>query len=267
MYASGIPMGMLIDSRGPRWGVLIGAIALACGYFPLYSAFERGPGSVPFGVLCLSSFLSGLGSCSAFSGCIKTCATNWPQHRGTATAFPLSGFGLSAFAFTMISGFAFPDNTGSYLLLLALGTFTMVFTGMFFLRMNPPTSYQSVPTEDGSRPAYLRKNSSQMQRSSSRHSKQGSRSNIDGETGRSDIITSPLKRFQYHCVANPETDETSSLISCPGDIPDNDKDSTHGSHHLHKPDITGWQLPRSGAFWKLFILLGLLCGVGLMTIK
>lgn len=35
----------------------------------------------------------------------------------------------------------------------------------------------------------------------------------------------------------------------------------------HKKDITGWALAKSPAFWNLFILLGLLCGVGLMTIK
>jgi hypothetical protein len=39
---------------------------------------------------------------------------------------------------------------------------------------------------------------------------------------------------------------------------------TQGSH---KKDITGWALAKSPSFWNLFILLGLLCGVGLMTIK
>lgn len=203
MYASGIPLGLLIDTRGPRWGVLVGAIALACGYFPLYSAYDKGPGSLPFGVMCLASFLTGLGSCSAFSGSIKVSATNWPQHRGTATAFPLSGFGLSAFAFTAISGFAFPDNTGSYLLMLSIGTFVMVFTGMFFLRMTPPPSpYQALSTEDGGRPTYLRKNSSSSQRSSSRHSKHSSRSN-EAESGESSPPTSLPKQLPTQVISNP----------------------------------------------------------------
>jgi len=203
MYASGIPMGMLIDSKGPRWGVFIGAVALACGYFPLYSAYEKGPGSMPVALLCVASLLTGLGSCSAFSGAIKVSASNWPTHRGTATAFPLSAFGLSALAFTTISGFAFPDNTGSYLLLLSIGTFCIVFTGMFFLRMTPPpATYAAISTDDSDRPGFPRKNSNQMRRTAS-----------------------------------------------------------------HEPDITGMALVRSGAFWKLFIMLGLLCGVGLMTIN
>ena len=36
MYAMGIPAGILIDRKTPRWGVFFGAIALACGYFPIY---------------------------------------------------------------------------------------------------------------------------------------------------------------------------------------------------------------------------------------
>lgn len=267
MYASGIPLGLLIDTKGPRWGVFFGAVALASGYFPLWSAYNRGAGSVPFVLLCLSSLLTGMGSCAAFSGAIKVCATNWPQHRGTATAFPLSGFGLSAFAFTMISGFAFPDNPGNYLLMLAIGTFTMVFTGMFFLRMTPPPApYQSVATEDESRPAFMRKNSNQMTRSSSRHSRHSrhsSKGSMHGEPSKFISAYQP-NSFQFKPTdsSNADVDETSSLVSCPGDIPD-DK----ASHHSHKSDITGFALLKNGAFWKLFIMLGLLCGVGLMTIK
>lgn len=64
-----------------------------------------------------------------------------------------------------------------------------------------------------------------------------------------------------------DIDETSSLVSYPGDVPDHERVSTRSHHHSHKPDVTGWALVRNGNFWKLWILLGLLCGVGLMTIK
>ena len=36
MYATGIPMGMLIDARGPRVAVVIGALALGIGYYPIH---------------------------------------------------------------------------------------------------------------------------------------------------------------------------------------------------------------------------------------
>lgn len=277
MYASGIPLGVLIDKRGPRWGVLIGAVSLACGYFPLYSAYKRGPDSIAVSALCFFSFLTGMGSCSAFSGALKVCATNWPHHRGTATAFPLSGFGLSAFAFTLISGFAFPDNTANYLLMLAIGTFSMVFGGSLFLRMHPPQSpYAAVPTDDEGRPAYKRHDSNEMQRSRSTHSRHSSKGSVHGEPGKLSFVSfaphaasiCPRISFQQH-AGTTEVDETSSLMSGdgPGDLPEEAKSHSE-DHHLHKhPDITGVALLRNTTFWKQFIMLGLLCGVGLMTIN
>ena len=40
-----------------------------------------------------------------------------------------------------------------------------------------------------------------------------------------------------------------------------------GAHHGRQIDIRGWALCRSADFWMLFVLLGVLTGVGLMTIK
>ena len=36
MYTAGIPIGMLVDSRGPRPGVVLGAVALGIGYYSIY---------------------------------------------------------------------------------------------------------------------------------------------------------------------------------------------------------------------------------------
>lgn len=36
MYAAGIPVGLLVDSKGPRPGVLMGGLALGGGYFMLH---------------------------------------------------------------------------------------------------------------------------------------------------------------------------------------------------------------------------------------
>lgn len=36
-YAMGVPAGILIDTRGTRIAVLLGAVALACGYFPIHT--------------------------------------------------------------------------------------------------------------------------------------------------------------------------------------------------------------------------------------
>lgn len=182
MYAMGIPAGLLIDSRGPRWGVLLGCICLAAGYFPLHRAYEAAGNGYSVGLLCFFGFLTGVGSCSAFSASIKTCATNWPRHRGTATAFPLSGFGLSAFLFTFVSGFAFPDDTAGLLLLLAVGTFCMVFTGMLFLRILPAGSpYEAVPADE--RPGFSRNDSNPMRRTRSQHRRHASDNSGKGDGG------------------------------------------------------------------------------------
>jgi MFS family permease len=112
-------------------------------------------------VLCFFSFLTGMGSCSAFTAAIKTAALNWPLHRGTATAFPLAAFGLSAFFFTSISGLLFPDSTESYLLLLVIGTFCMVFFPVFFIYVPHPEEYHALATSEHDPP---RRDSSIMSR-------------------------------------------------------------------------------------------------------
>lgn len=59
-------------------------------------------------------------------------------------------------------------------------------------------------------------------------------------------------------------EETSSLVSsAPGDIQDGETQSRHAS----KPDITGWRLLKTPHFYKLWMMLGIGCGVGLMTIN
>jgi hypothetical protein len=64
-----------------------------------------------------------------------------------------------------------------------------------------------------------------------------------------------------------DSDENSSLMSGPGDIlPDDDAMSTK-TNRSHCLDVTGLALLYKIEFWQLWILMGLLTGVGLMTIK
>lgn len=66
--------------------------------------------------------------------------------------------------------------------------------------------------------------------------------------------------------SGPST-ETSSLLSVPGDIVDVDDAASKKSAHSHYIDVTGLALLYKPDFWQLWVLLGLLTGVGLMTIK
>jgi hypothetical protein len=79
---------------------------------------------------------------------------NWPTHRGTATAFPLSAFGLSAFFYTLIAGIAFPGDTSSLLMLLSLATSLLVLVSIPFLNVvdpHAPTPYAVLPTSERTR--------------------------------------------------------------------------------------------------------------------
>lgn len=40
MYASGIPLGLLTDARGPRLTTILGAITLGVGYYPIYQGTD-----------------------------------------------------------------------------------------------------------------------------------------------------------------------------------------------------------------------------------
>ncbi len=233
----GIPGGMLIDSRGPRWGVFVGVIGLAVGYFPLHSAYDKGAGGMSVPALCFFSLMTGIASCTAFSAALKVCAMNWPQHRGTATAFPLSAFGLSAFFWTTFSAFLFPDDTSAYLLLLAIGATALVFVGMLFLRTVPPTTaYDALSNSDAS----------SRLRSTSAHSRHSSKASTGSGMG--------------------TAEERSSLVSSDGSAP-GDIENLKAHAIPRHPDISGWILVKTLKFWQLWICLGLLCGVGLMTIN
>jgi hypothetical protein len=74
-------------------------------------------------------------------------------------------------------------------------------------------------------------------------------------------------------VHNKDTEETSSLLSqssssAPGDLDSRESDVSDATGlNSRRLDISGLALICTIKFWQLFILLGLLAGVGLMTIK
>ncbi|KAK4186879.1 major facilitator superfamily domain-containing protein [Podospora australis] len=306
MYLTGIPIGLFVDNRGPRPAVVAGAVCLPLGYYPFRLAYESASGSVP--ILCFCSFLTGLGGSMAFSASVKTSAMNWPHHRGTATAFPLAAFGLSAFFFSLCGSVIFPGDTSAFLTLLAVGTFVLIFGGFFFLRVYPHTpSYQALPhggpgLSDSQR---LRRTSSEEAKHP-RPSPLGSpvRGNpevepgmstpttyttpattstqADAEAGSGEPSTSGAPHDQTDVEAarppsppvprNPDEiediDETSSLMSrsssLPGDVL---VQSSVDMDRSHRVDIRGWRLLRNLDFWQLFAIMGILAGIGLMTIN
>ncbi|KAG4026202.1 hypothetical protein MFRU_043g00080 [Monilinia fructicola] len=250
MYAAGIPVGLLVDGKGPRPAVILGMLLLAAGYFPLYQAYDRGSGWLP--LLCLYSFFTGLGGCAAFAASIKTSALNWPHNRGTATAFPLATFGLSAFFFSAFTAFTFPGDAGHFLLVLACGTSGTVFLGFFFLRVIPHTHYSALP-------GHNRSDSNRLHRTKSEETKR--------RAERDALVPEPGAEVPENGVMF-DTDETSSLMSKSTDEESGENiDETDKKDHSHRVDIRGFQLFKTVEFWQLFALMGILTGIGLMTIN
>ncbi|EAQ87920.1 hypothetical protein CHGG_04539 [Chaetomium globosum CBS 148.51] len=291
MYALGVPVGLFVDHRGPRPAVLAGALCLGVGYVPFRAAWETASGSVP--ALCFFAFLTGLGGCMAFAAAVKTSALNWPHHRGTATAFPLAAFGLSAFFFSLCGGIFFPGDTSAFLTLLAAGTFALIFTGFFFLKVYPHTSYQSLPSTSGL------SDSQQLHRTVSEEAKaarrqHGRRRSIDADPGMSPttyttpVATAGPSSESPAAAGGPvdveaalpqppdgrsheaDADETSSLMSkssvssVAGEVLVQNSVDLDRSRRV---DIRGWRLMRSVDFWQLFTIMGILAGIGLMTIN
>ncbi|OOF99459.1 hypothetical protein ASPCADRAFT_203223 [Aspergillus carbonarius ITEM 5010] len=279
MYASGIPLGLLTDARGPRLTTFLGAITLGIGYYPIYLAYEKGSGSLGVAVLSFFAFLTGFGSCSAFSASIKTSASNFPDHRGTATAFPLAAFGLSAFFWSTVSAVLFKDDTGRFLLLLALGTCILNLVSIPFLRILPP-SEPYMPLGRSRSPGMESRRLHTTRSTEFRHSLEdsdeaGTQPSIAYEScppahGRShSVVSNP------HPGHNPDIDETSSLVSKVPSRPSQEflnehdeedalSDVTPDSPH---PDVRGLAMLPRIEFWQLFLTMALLSGIGLMTIN
>lgn len=68
----------------------------------------------------------------------------------------------------------------------------------------------------------------------------------------------------------PETDEHSSLMSTDSTSESGEAIENENSvdkEHLHRLDLRGLQMLPKTEFWFLFSLMGILTGIGLMTIK
>lgn len=215
--------------------------------------------------MCLFSFFTGAGSCSAFTASIKAAALNFPEHRGTATAFPLAAFGLSAFFFATLA-LALPHDTSHFLLLLATGTVVLPVAAFFFLNSAPSRSeYEELPQNE-------------TQRLHRTHVEQ--RAQIESaETGtpqKQSMSMSTIKVQTSDLFTDTDSDaeadsEQSSLLSTP--IPGSPNHNEAKVHDLpiDSPspdlDIRGFKLLPLKEFWLLFALLALMCGIGLMTIN
>lgn len=292
MYSLGVPVGILVDRRGTRPFVLIGAVLLVFGYLPLHRAYDRASCHIAF--LCLFSFLTGLGSCMSFAAAVKTSALNWPHHRGTATAFPLAAFGLSAFFFSSLGGLLVPGDPSAFLELLGWGTCGLTLTSFLFLKVYPhPSPYRALPCPEAQHPSAHSAATQRLRHTSpvgDRKMRRSSQTILHAppDTGTSPSASASLSEIsiavsqpsslesQLGLSASPQSmdewafavDETSSLMSsCSSTAVENVVASSVDMDRSHRIDVRGFALLRARSFWLLFSIMAILAGIGLMTIK
>jgi hypothetical protein len=229
-------------------------------------AYDAGPGQYSVALICLFSFLSGAGSCSAFTASIKAAALNYPESRGTATAFPLAAFGLSALFFAAIAQ-VLPGGTYNFLILLATGTVVLPLLSFPFIRVIPHQPYKHLPQHEQRQVLHRARSSGSRQFAQ-----------YDEEPGAPKTHSSNLEVDEDFPLSDPESqntgDEESSLLSktstqeqAAEDLESSkhlEPDRNHEHPHL---DVRGFALLPHVEFWQLFTMMGLLTGIGLMTIK
>ncbi|KAL5508642.1 hypothetical protein ACEPAH_6261 [Sanghuangporus vaninii] len=153
VYSTGPFWGRIVDRRGPRILLACGFAFLLAGYSGMryfYNSPDDGKASaeklshLDFASLTLCAFLTGAGGNGGLTAAVNASAKSFPDAmRASATGFVISGFGLSAFFFSGLARILYPDDTSSFLLLLALGTSFPMIIGFFLVRPIPLPSEQS----------------------------------------------------------------------------------------------------------------------------
>lgn len=182
-----------------------------------------------------------------------------------------------------MAGVFFHGDTGSLLILLALGTSLMVFVSGFFLRVLPPTQkYTSIPdreTEDRQQQfTYEEPQEIGRQDTNSLLSPaQSSSTQPLLHAVREPAFPAPGNEAVHDLEDSRVTGEAASLVDAPKTSPCTDEetgrqiqtyhDNDSNENSSHYSDIRGLALIKRPEFWQLFLMMGLLSGIGLMTIK
>ncbi|UZJ55249.1 hypothetical protein CBS101457_004569 [Exobasidium rhododendri] len=283
VYLSGPIWGRLVDKKGPKVALGMGASLVLIGYGGLSMAYDGKFGSnAPILLLALLSLSTGLGNCAGFTAAMNAQAKSWgEERRGLCTALVLSGFGLSAFFYSSLSHTLFPGKTGSYLLLLALGSSLSFLVGFFLVRIVPQEeqpeaeSYtdsdssgnddsQHRHTEAPVKPRYIRRRTSSdisgdawAYNSRERGSKNRSLStngDDDVEEGRS-MDRREIEAGERQGLLQEDRQESSQ----------SNKQKTSSSEKTI--DLTGWNLIKNVDFIILFFIMTLISGTGLLVIN
>ncbi|KAM3161862.1 Nodulin-like domain-containing protein [Lachancea thermotolerans] len=131
--ALGFIAGLVIDKHSPQLSCGIGAVCTFLAYWILRFCYVHEIASIMLVSLALA--LVGFGSVSGFYASVKCCTTNFPRHRGTAGAFPVSLYALAGLVYSSLCAWLFGDRMDAVFTVLMYMCSAMILTGCFTLRI------------------------------------------------------------------------------------------------------------------------------------
>lgn len=251
VYLSGVPLGYIIDQRGPRMTLIISGIFLFVGYGGIrafYDGGEEGIFSI-YGVrgMAFAEFLTGVGSSAGLSSAANATAKSFgSKSRGSRMSLVMSCFGLSAFFYSTLAHASFltgGDPTSNFLLLISVGCAVSMFLGAIFIK----TPLASLPLPSSSSSGYRIVSSLEEGISAPRSgTPRPSTPRISApRVGTPNSFSSMEDRMSSHTISP----ESSSDEEDRDRLRKNRKDKEIIEHGLH---ITGMELLRQKDFWILF---------------
>ncbi|KAF5364602.1 hypothetical protein D9758_005619 [Tetrapyrgos nigripes] len=284
VYLNGPLWGKVVDQRGPRIPLLSAFLLLLIGYSGIRFIYDGGvPESskklptVLFAMLIAFSFMTGMGGNGGITSAINSTAKTFPDAvRGSTTGLVISGFGLSAFAFSTIAHLGFPGDTSSFLLVLALGTSFPMIIGFFFVRPIPLPSSGTLHDDYGDID-YAEAEAASLVPSVLHHD----------NTSRTVLLNQDEELHDHHQEPTTPSEEYIPGASVAVELSPPRSDTSHANRSRSRshvrggrsisrtgkplieqgPNIFGKKLWCSLDFWILFVSLSLASGTGLMYIN
>lgn len=129
----GLPGGVIIDRFGPQLAILFGSVFITLGYFGVYKIYQAALSSLP--LICIFMCIMGFGSITSYFATLKAAQANFPKHRGSAGAVPVSCYGLSATLLSIIAASYFNGNSGGFIGFLSIYCGGFTFIGSWFVHI------------------------------------------------------------------------------------------------------------------------------------
>lgn len=215
------------------------------GTFPIRTTPD-GPASRPLiFLLTFCMFLTGMAGSAGLSAAMNAVAKSYPDRsRAAATGSVLAGFGLSAFLFSTMSQVIYSGEAGGLLLLLSIGTMIPDLIGVVMVR--------AYPLEHEEPPLFTDDMDEEQECALARQV----------SLGEGQIV--------IHRDVEPDHElEGSGLLASPTDplMPRRQRSNSTGSIPPTQLHYTPWDVFQMLDFHLIFIVLALLCGVGLEWIN